>query len=442
MIAKARLQEMMRDVEAFVHAPSGWVTDETEERSFSFQDNLNYVLGLFHLKERESLEKARELLHRLLSYGQEGVFPNSLLDFPHSWDQLSGVRALIPLTKIYRLYRSILGPALASHLHRQIQLAYRKGCAFLEQHQLRGYSQLEVASHLAYSQDLMQDKEQKELPEDFFQFDFSSVNITKLLLAELWTLQQVSSISFPFKKELDKLLESMWHPQLGYIGPFQSEPFDGDMPRQGLFEATFNYSGISSLRQLKAIWAYPHMWEVPEHLKNQKRVAVCYAEQQLAEKEVPSKHRYPLVCTWLEERQAFMTLRCPTGDVSLVHQEGGTYTFQLSFAREYDRKKDEEIEILITKLPGLQLHFDGVKATCFPLGEVVHITSACMEASLSFTHLSGEGTWMGHISQALRESRNLADPSQVHPEWKVALRTVRRKPKASIEMRLHFAPIS
>jgi hypothetical protein len=79
-------------------------------------ENFLFALALCKVKSVESVQEAKVLLDKLLSYQQKGLFPVYLHDFPNCYDKYIGAELLPPLYWLYHYFHLPLGKEMAEKL--------------------------------------------------------------------------------------------------------------------------------------------------------------------------------------------------------------------------------------------------------------------------------------------------------------------------------------
>jgi hypothetical protein len=117
-----------------------------------------------------------------------------------------------------------------------------------------------------------------------------------------------------------------------------------------------------------------------------------------------------------------------------ILEEGDTLIIDLPEKEVHD---EIEISYFIDRFPGAQFSVAGLKSTTFQLGETLRVQSAGKSFGLTFSLVSGEGRFWGHLHLGNRPGQIGCKDADKHEafDWKIALRTIERTKPCQIEMK-------
>jgi hypothetical protein len=445
LIASGRIRQNMQSL--WIHS----VSKNVKQQGILFQENLNFNLGLFLTKNADNIKEAKEGLYRLLHYfvKTSGQFPLYLTDFPRCQDRLSAAKALQAFLKIYENFSEVLGASLKDQLIRTMDSSYSATLKMYLSENLRGRSLL-LSLFVMYEFERLFNIQDGYGTKGFLKhrFTFDEFSKTRDSIAEVYGMvtNLPHSLLKDLKPDLYHFYKQACHEKLGYMGPIVDEGFSSGFLIPSLFEALTTDLPSDCM---DVFLYYPIAWETPTiekamfHSKKSKDYAYSFFDQAYTDTRIAKSRACPFYLAWKEKESLnSLSLKAPRSNITVKEEIEHSLFVELDMDEPFvggKRQKGEEITIYITKLPGLDLHFSGVKASCFHLGETLHIVSDKLKVNLTFSVLSGEGTWMGHIALGDRSQPGGLRKVECAPDWKIFLRTIRRSPKVKIGLKMELS---
>ena len=120
-------------------------------------------------------------------------------------------------------------------------------------------------------------------------------------------------------------------------------------------------------------------------------------------------------------------------NTKVTAHEGKTFLFDLP--EEVDQTHNDLFEIIFycSVSPDVSLTINGEKGTVFFLKDQIEIRSPNQTIFLRFELTKGTGDFRGHLFYGNRPSQTKVKNHQAY-DWQIALRTLRRSPKAQIRV--------
>lgn len=446
LIASGRIRQNMQSL--WIHS----VSKNEKPDGILFQENLNFNLGLFLTKNADNIKEAKENLYRLLHYfvKASGQFPLYLTDFPRCQDRLSAAKALQTFLKIYEGFSDVLGASLKDQLIKTMDCSYSATLKMYLSENLRGRSLL-LSLFVMHEFERLFNIQEGYGTSGFLKHKFTLDEFPKTrdAIAEVYGMATTlpNSLLKDLKPDLYHFYKQACHEILGYMGPIIDEGYSAGFLIPSLYEAlTTNHPSNC----MDAFLYYPLAWEAPTiektmfHSKKDKDYAYSFFNQAYTDTRIAKSRACPFYLAWKEKESLnSLSLKAPKSNVTIKEEAEHSLSIEFDMDEPFEggkRQKGEEIVIYLTRLPGLDLHFSGVKASCFNLGETLHIVSDRLKVELTFSVLSGEGTWMGHIALGDRSQPGGLRKVESAPDWKIFLRSIRRSPivKIGLKMKLSF----
>lgn len=353
---------------------TGFVHDTPE--TISLYTNALFALALLRQKTQESIQEAKFVLDRFLSFQNEsGNFPEYMHDFPVCRNHQNAAKMLLPLRIIQKEFAHILGEALSKKLNHSIDSA----TAFSQQYPKKSERSEEMAP--------------KALGE---------------LIVEKGTTP-----------ELLKLLSQTWHaPSKKYCGKaavnqvgFSPEitlydyilGYFSECPNEAILRPQFAAIQAALLPAQKAILDAGDT--KPYHIQLQ-------------------KNREPLS---LVAGLHTLLFALPTASVESV--EEGKIVVELAEEILPDNiEKADVLSLFVDALPDVSIFVNGQKSTTFHLSDIIDVKMGEVQLQLSFA-MTGAPEYIGHIMKGNRPRQMLSDRAY---DWQILLRKVRGSGKSRL----------
>lgn len=335
-------------------------------------ENFLFILALCQSKTMDNIREASRLLHKLLAYQNEGVFPVRLHDYPFYYDRWHAVKLLRPFTEIYENFRHVIGIDLEKP-YADLLGAIEKTLAKNAPDYL---TQVQTGKDL----DLLQ-----------IRGKHPSWNCTESLGLLLTCVQWPELISHA---------EAVWDGR--YTGPHIQEWHVQGSPEKNLFHYIM---GGEEPTNLRAVLQRTLVKDRPEVKLKNAAFSLSLVDQKESFNE---KGFHSLYLAW----DGASLCSQGVNPVVTKHTEKGA---EMLFDCE------EEIAFYLSRIP---LN----RANTFKLSEPVTIGPV----TLTFTLVQGTGDFMGHIALANRPSEK--DKSGEVYDWKIFLRSLRMSPDCKINV--------
>jgi hypothetical protein len=236
------------------------------------------------------------------------------------------------------------------------------------------------------------------------------------------------------------------HPMMGvYVGPSAREAQEGPEPKPSLLDWWMKGRGGKKPHplqiELAALIAEPQEASLEPvtlagwRIQKREADALSFAEESPSGSDV-------LALRWIwqgREKLHSLVLSTKTAFVRIEEIEGGVSASidlpELDVVTENDLF---EVGIYCDLSSDLQVTIGGKRASVFNLGEVIHLTTPAKTFALTFALQEGEGEFLGHLMRANRPFQTACKGELQHEafDWYLALRTLRRSPKARVSVKL------
>lgn len=407
---------------------SGFVSLDS---GYPIYENFLFCLALFRKKEHEAIFEAKRLLERLLYFQQnfadvpwQGNFPLFLTDFPYCKEHLQAARCMHVLLLIQKDFHQIVGQALNQKLSRALDALKRFCHKVLQEVSFPPWARVLLAACL---------KTREALP------PFSDLATwgDPTHVAELILAYQVG-LDIDWTPLWDYLAKS-WHKKSGsFIGP--AYKVKGDVTLLDYFMGLFTgaLSKKADKPQLAALQASllqatSHIPEVEPPFSFKEERFSIFQEKEWAASLItgsfPKEKMYGLYPYSLVTGEHSLVIQPQSGYLS--HHEGPSrLLFEIPpdvFTEE--KHKNDALLLWFDAHKACEVFIRSQKATCFTLSDPVEIHLGNCHLSLSFTLLSGDGTFIGHIRRGSRIAHL--------PDIELCLRAVRGSTPCQLQLDLH-----
>lgn len=371
-----------------------------KNEKIALYDNFLFCLALFRSKTHENVLEARKLLERLLYFQQlfsevpfYGNYPLVISDYPHCNDHLQALRCLTVKIWIIKEFSQVLGAELKSRLEASMQKLMDFLVAINQEVKFPYWAKCKLAQAASCMGVSV------AMPDISDQSDLRTWGDPQAL-AELIAAYQLAPSST--WKPFWRYLSSVWHePSKQYVGPAYKLGFQHPhlLAAMAIFSGTLDKSTacplfcalLTSDNELEPL-------DYPSSLKGTNG-RFSWTSNQFAEyaystlygaqspEQMPGFFPYYLV-----SGQHSLAIQAPFGysTSELVFEVG-----QEVFAEE--KEKAKALVLSFNDHPHNKVLVMGQAATCFQFSDPLEITLGKKVMSLSFTRLSGDGEFVGHI---------------------------------------------
>lgn len=444
----------------YYHHPEG------PHHGIPMKENSLFCLALLRSKTAEQVREAIEILQGLLAFQHpDGNFPLYLHEYPKAQDRLLAIQVLPILVWIHKLFSRVLGKEINQLLANSIERALDYSHAVMQEVQLPYHFQALLAS-VACSQkrewgkDLWQDVLQQSTQTAWFQ----PTILGDLLVAyRLWKQAEPSG-SWP---ELWEHLAQTWHRPTGnYCGPCIELYQWQEEAETTLYDLTMAYLTQSfpkrllmphvSLLQASLIQPFDEKLEEPSLPLKKRGVfegrkwflsqhagwAAAAIERTSHESVGRIRGFHPFRLIWGNKEQS-CSLVCQGGKGPLSFEQESEEEIVLKADlveefKEYDRRRERELNIFISKKPSMKWSVDGEACTAFRPGEKLTCSQGGFEIQLE-TEMP-EAQSYGHIQPGNREAQRACRGDECHAvhDWQCFLRTIHRSQPCQATMRVKW----
>lgn len=388
-----------------------------------FYENFCFALALVKQKTSEGVFEGMELFERLFAFQAPSSFPWAgnvpvyLHDFPRCWNPFQPLR-IAPLIKLLlREYSRVL-PASFKQKAKDFLDALLTSAVL--RHKEKPYLGIWERRLLA-----LQGKE--VLPEQV-------LNSTDLV-EELITAQ--------LQNKSGAFASALIHPTMGvYIGPSAQEAQDGCEPKPTVLDWWVKRSCAKPHPlqiELAALSPEPHEASFESStvagwcIQKREADALSFAKESPAGSDL-------LALRWIwqgTEKLHSLVLPTKTALVKIEEIEGGV-TASIELPELAAVTENDLFEVGIYCDLSTHLTVEGKQASVFNLNDEIHLITPTKTFVLSFSLKEGEGEFLGHLMRANRPFQTACKGALQHEafDWYLALRTLRRSPRANIEIKL------
>ncbi len=376
-----------------------------ENEKIAVYDNFLFCLALFRSKTHDNVLEAKKLLERLLYFQQLfaevpslGNYPLYISDYPHCSDHLQALRCLTVKLWIVKEFSAILGAELKKRLDNSIAKLMDFLLAIQQQVRLPYWAKCKLAACAACLGSTI------ELPDLQDRSDLRTWG-DPACLAELIVAYQLhpSSNWKPFWSYLSQV----WHePSKQYAGPAYKLGFQHPhlLAAMALFSGTLdklnNYplfcALLTNVHELEKI-TYPSVvegsndrfsWKAQQY--DDFAYSTLFGRQ--SPEQMPGFFPFYLVCG-----PHSLAIQSPFGhsQTELVFEIAPEVFLE-------EKEKAKALVLSFSDHPHNRVLVLGQKATCFELSDTLEVTLGKKTMPLSFTRVSGDGEFVGHIVRGNR----------------------------------------
>ncbi len=384
----------------FVHHYESADPDEVHYTILVLQ-NFLYAAALMGTRQAEQVQKATDLLERLMPYqNSEGLFPVYLHHYPACHDRYIGMR-LIPVAQyICREFGHVIPRTLKSKLEK-IALdgtPLRVACCRGEE------PQVELTNEIYVPQQLGE--------------------------IYLYLRMVYPSLSESPWKWLWEHIQNNWNHQIHrFVGPIHQAFQRGFEPETTLLDLIMaDATGVYPQSVLEDHPIHLYGAIIPE-LKdpltlNEEKVSISFASDAKQ-----AKGFYPFLMQWGSAGRAHsFALQGVDGIQGM--QEGDKIKLKIPLNEESpgeDRDKQREVKFFFD-VQDVDIRIKDIPATTFEVGDPITLQFKEHTLKLRFS-LEGEGTFLGHIARSNRPAQVKAKGSRRFDayDWTLFLRTIKRE---------------
>lgn len=363
--------------------------DPSVHDTIPIYENFCFALALFRQKTVESVLEGKELIERLLAFQTaEGNFPVCLHEYPRAREH----HLALKIAPIFIHLINHFGAVLSSSFKEKIETSLKRLLNFAKDQTLAPWAkQRLLACEGTWEADWT-----PQSASDWFEWIVSSQLV-----------QETSHFPIPYHPSMGLLAG---HPLLQEKKEPQPQPLE-----YLLGEAHGMHPRLQNdhPHQMYASLLFPLQSTL---LKEDLTLAIPHGPK--------GKTIY-----WKEENE-LCSLSIPEIDGSL---------FELSAREEVERNDLFEISLYLNLSPKISLLINGAQGILFHLSDQLLIRTPSREFSLCFSLVDGEGDFCGRIFRGNRPNQISAKGSSLHEayDWRIALRTLRRKGPCKITLSLH-----
>ncbi len=360
-------------------------------------ENACYALALFRSRLTENVLEGKLLLEKLLPFEVDGNFPLYLHEYPLCRDRSIALQ-LIPV--FYWILQSS-APLLGKELQERLKNTIEKMDAF----SAKSHAEKPFSKAFCFALEL-----QEWSPRTLSEWNNYLIG-----------LQMRSEVQL--KEALLKAKE-LWNPHFfAFIG---EQHYEKGEPEVTLFDLWMG--------EVFHAYSKRALADHPVHLR---AALIQPVIMEVENSEVPlyafklEENSFKL--WWGDEKVTHTLALFPKGRIELVKENAREVELMLHLPNEMPAEDEYEVKCFCN------LHEENsieLKATTFRLGEPIEIASKGFSLSLAFNKVSGEGSFLGHISHANRpyQARN---PTIFEAyDTQIALRTIKRDLACTLSLTL------
>jgi hypothetical protein len=442
-------------------------------------ENFVFAYTLLKNKSAESIQKAKDLLSKLLHFQDteegmsQGNFPIYLHEYPQCKDGQLSINLLPVFYWILEQFNTVLGSELHEKMVQAARALIQHSLSAADQWSLPYTSQLKQASSVTAFGRYLKDQEyiekgkfllsEQSLYEPHFDW-FSPIHLGDMLIS--LQLNHSSLINGSWHKFWQHL-SNTYDPSLAtYIGPctyrfyWKKSPqltvYDYFMAATGTVLPERLSSDSDSIVPLYASLIQPQQDTIPE-------ITLPLSLNDSIEGDSWSVYRDPVFSVSTIDHtgdkhdslwKGVLPMQLCWGSkdhlLSLVAQ-GGNYhkikssveastiklDYNLSDTVDVDHKEEKkEVTLSLTKDESLKFFVNKGKSNTFQLGDTVEICSDTIKIALKFELIEGDGRFIGHIMPGNRASQLALKSSNRFNayDWQLFLRTLTRTSRCRIRV--------
>jgi hypothetical protein len=441
-------------------------------------ENFLYVLALLKTRKGESMQEAKLLLEKLLSYQSNtveqgrGNFPTYLHEFPFCFSRWNAVKMIAPMYWCYKNFHSILGENLkkkhASSLNNLVShclntlkedpadylTALRIGAGAVAVGRL-----LKEADFEKRGEELIDHLLHTEHPVWFSRYGIAGI---------LTSLQMVySKISESPWEKFWIHLENMWHPTLNqYCGPAFEEWQRGNLPEQSLYDFymyVYTHALPPKILEKDISCLYASLIALVDEKIGENPIKDLSGEIENTSWNVKSEEKFALslitrsrkpdpqiqkglrscYVQWKHDDNLY-SLSCEGGVYEAMAYEIKDREIYLYFTlpeplENEHPMENQELTFFCSPSGKIKFNVEGHAATTFKLEETIHIENS-PKISVKFKLLDGEGDFLGHLMPGNRPSQKLISKRFTTDAYdrQIFLRTIRKTTSCKIQVKIKW----
>lgn len=449
--------------------------DDEPQLTIPLLENFLFALALFRSRTSENVTEAKSLIERLLPFQNikndrsHGNFPVYIHDYPKCQDWCLGLSLLAPMYWILQQFHHILGKELKEWLEAAAHHLLNYGDKLYHERTLPVPVALKFAAAAKAFGIFWRDQTLEAKGEELLRALASAPDRTywgcpAALGSVLSSLQMAyPDISTSPWAEFLHYIEASWHPQTcSFIGPvlrefqqeFEPHPTLYDL-YLGMIKGTFSSRALQSHQHLlEAALVHPFEASLGKaqspmpfgSVVHRDLYAFSMIERQEGWDPAGNGAFQPFRLLW-GTPQRVHTFTCQGGNVKSSTYKWDDSKIDLIFdldeqIPEEDKEKSREIAFYLDSAEQHKILVDGIPATTFKLGDVVHINSPPIQVSVKFTLEEGKGQFMGHIMKGNRPAQvaNKGKNRYNAFDWQILLRTIQRTGKCRLRAELTIQP--
>ncbi len=436
-------------------------------------ENMCFVLALFRSRLLENMQKAKDLLIRLLAFRnlETGNFPIYLHHYPHCHDQAVGIRLLAPLFWIQKYFGHILGEELKEKMVQAIERILHYSLTLQGQRPLSYSLSVRLAAAVQAFGKLWNNSEWilsgQHALDLFAQSPIDGWYTTEQLSEILIGLQMIyENLTDSPWNNLWQYMQQSWHYQsCCYAGPRIKEwQIDGEAKPNlydlyaGYFAKQFSARAASSapfhlqaalIQSSNAIWQNLEQRFILEgrhntnrwKINNKPSYAYTWLEKKLDKASLHDQVRTNFALIWgaASRMHSFICQERLSQKVAVVEIEGGVeLLFHFNALQEIAGQR--AIECFTDFDPAMELTIDDAKGIVFEQGQTVRIKSVQQQVSFSFSVVQGSGHFIGHIMRSHRHAQcgDKLEKQLQSSDWTLFLRSIRLSEECVVSLRIYF----
>lgn len=376
-----------------------------KDDKIAIYDNFLFCLALFRSKTHENVLEARKLLERLLYFQQlfdevpfKGNYPLVLSDYPHCNDHLQALRCLTVKIWINKEFSQVLGAELKCRLEASMQKLMDFLVVISKEVKFPYWAKCKLAQAALCMGHTC------EMPDLHDQSDLRTWGDPQALAELIAAYQLVPSSAW---KPFWRYLSSVWHePSKQYVGPAYKLGFQHPhlLAAMSVFSGTLEKNTLCPLfcalltsdNELEKVGFPYHCKGATERFRWTSNQFAEYAYSTLLGRQSPEQMPgfFPY---YLVSAQHSLAIQAPFGY--------STSEFVFEVGQEVFAEEKEKAKALVLSFndhPQNGVRVMGQMATCFQFTDPLEITLGKKVMKLSFSRLSGDGEFVGHIIRGNR----------------------------------------
>jgi hypothetical protein len=373
-------------------------------------ENMLFALACFKVKTVEAMAEGKAFLERLFAFEVDGCFPIYLHEFPLCKDPFQALKLIPVLHLLTKDYRLALGESLLAKVN-DLQERIIKAVELKEN----------IPADLSIFIDAFHQRLTPQHPQTARQWEMYLLAL-QMMPQEGWVLGEIER-SFSF-----------WNAHLAlFTGEEKALRHQGYEPERGLFDMMMffmqgkipeaDFSGSTAAGFLAPL-AYP----------------LCKGSSQSCSnfllKTCPLASM-PLCLYWQDLGYLRSISVASEAKIDALYEEG-RLTIDCTFHADPQFDDDHyELSLFLDDRVQTSFFVEGAQATMFTAQQPLLIKTGSYDITMQLHPLHGDPYLTGHIMKGSRPSQQRNRPFEAL-DWKIALRTIRRKKGDSLKVILFF----